>query len=111
MHFIGYKYMVVDLDLVTLFTSYPGICTFVLSPSCFASNMITANWAFNQRIGIILLSTPIFLEVLKQSILSTRFSLGSSMYANIIYPGESFHTFTFHTSKNIVSKHILNTNP
>ena len=110
MHIIGYKYMVVDLDLVTSFTSYPGIFTFVLSPSCFASNRITANWVFNQRIGI-LLSTTIFLEVAKHSILSTRCSLHSSMYANIIYPGESFHTFTFHTSINIMSKHILNTDP
>ena len=41
--FHWYKYMVVDLDLDTSFTSYPEIFTCVLSPSCFASNLITAN--------------------------------------------------------------------
>ena len=58
------KYLGVDLDLVTLFTSYPGIFTFVLSPSCFASNIITANWVFKRLIRIPL-STPTSLEVPK----------------------------------------------
>ena len=61
------KYLVVDLDLVTLFTSYPGIFTFVISPSCFASNIITANWVFKRLIQIPL-STPAFLEVPWRSI-------------------------------------------
>ena len=82
---VMYKYLVVDLDLVTLLTSYPGT---------------TANWVFYRLIRIPL-STPIFLENPKHSVLSTRLSLHSSMYANIIYPGESFHTFTFNTSINI----------
>ena len=58
------KYLVVDLDLVTLFTSYPGIFMFFLSPSCFASHMITANWGFNRLIRMPI-STPTSLEVPK----------------------------------------------
>ena len=58
------KYLVVDLDLVTLFTSYPGIFTFVISPSCFASNIISANWVFKRLIRIPL-STLTSLEVPK----------------------------------------------
>ena len=49
-------------------------------------------------------------EVPKHSTLSTRFSLQSSMYANIIYPDESFHTFTFNTSINIRNSNMPNTN-
>ena len=93
MHFIGFKYLAVDLDLVTLFTSYLGT---------------TANRVFNQLIRIPL-STPIFLEIPRHYVLSTRLSLQSSMYANIIYPSESFHTFTFNTSINIMNNNRLKT--
>ena len=90
-HFIGYKYLMVDLDLIILFPSYPGI---------------TANWVFNRLIRIPL-STTIFLEIPKHSVLSTRLSVQSAMYANIIYPGELFHTFTFITFINIRNNNRL----
>ena len=102
------------LILILLHSSYPGIFTSVLSPECFASNMITANWGFNRLIRIPF-STRTFQEVPKHSILSTRLSLQSSslhssMYENIIDPGETFHTFTFNISINIRSKNRLNSN-
>ena len=64
-----YKYLLVDLDIVTLSTSYPVIFTFALSPSCFASNLIYKNWGFN-RVILIPLSQRTFFELQNRSTLS-----------------------------------------
>ena len=101
--------MLVDLDLVTLSTSYPDIFKFVLTPSCFASYLISVNWGFYRLILISLSPLTVF-EVPTPSVLSQRFYLHKSMCANRIAPGPSIHTLTFNTSINIMSKNRLDTN-
>ena len=46
------KYLLVDIDIVTLSTSYPVVFTFALPPSCFASHLMYNNWGFNRVILI-----------------------------------------------------------
>ena len=63
------QYLSVDLYVVTFFTSYPCIFPFVLSPSCFASSLISKKSGFN-RVVLIPLSQRTFLELENRSTLS-----------------------------------------
>ena len=63
------KYLLVDLYVVTFFTSYPCIFPFVLSPSCVASSLISKKSGFN-RVVLIPLSQRTFLELENPSTLS-----------------------------------------
>ena len=63
------KILLVDLYVVTFFTSYPCIFPFVLSPSCFASSLISKKSGFN-RVVLIPLSQRTFLELENRSTLS-----------------------------------------